>query len=306
MLGVRFAALWLAGWPAGATISFMMAAACGGASHPTVERPVTFIHDEGTALSFDEVARRMSAVDVALVGELHGHPAGLETARRLFDRVATSSPRAALSLEFLERDEQAALDAYLAGSIDDAELTWRRGGTALPKPHQAMIDRARAAGLPVIAANAPRRFVKQARLEGWDVLRALPDDQRAWFTIPEAMPEGAYRARFAAAMGMGGGRDAGHGAPDPAKLDGFFRAQVLWDATMADAIGKALALPRAPVVHVVGRFHVEHDGGLAQLLRRAHPSARIFTIVMSEEPEADDRGRGDVIAFVGPAAADPH
>jgi len=267
---------------------------------------VTFIDDEGTALSLDEVARRMSAVDVALVGELHGHPAGLETARRLFDRVAKSSPRAALSLEFVERDQQAALDAFLAGQIDEAELTRRRGGTALPSPHQAMIDRARAAGLPVIAANAPRRFARQARLEGWDALRALPYDQRAWFTIPEAMPEGAYRTRFAAAMGMGGGGDAGHGAPDPAKLDGFFRAQVLWDATMADAIGKTLALPRAPVVHIVGRFHVEHDGGLAQLLRRANPSARIFTLVISEEPEQDDRGRGDVIAFVGSAPAGPN
>jgi uncharacterized iron-regulated protein len=277
---------------------------CGGARYPE-PGTVTFIDGQGRAIDEDEVARRMSTADVALVGEIHGHPAGLELARRLFDRVASSAPSAALSLEFVERDQQPALDAYVAGEIDEAELAQRRGGAKLPAAHLAMIDRARAARMPVIAANAPRRFARQARLEGWDALRALPEDQRGWLVIPEAMPSDAYRSRFADAMGMGSHGDDAHGPADTSKLDGFYRAQVLWDATMADAIRDQLERGRAPIVHVVGGFHVEHDGGLAELVRRAAPKASVFTLVMSEEPAADDRGRADAIAFVG-AAPEAH
>ncbi len=263
------------------------------------------VDGEGRALAIDEVVRRMSAADVALIGEMHGHPRGLALASQLFERVAASSPRAALSLENVERDQQAALDAFVAGAIEEAELARRRGGATLPAEHAAMVATARAHRLVVIAANAPRRHAKQARTEGWDALRALPAEEQAHFTLPQTPPGGGYAARFTAAMGgaasHGGG---GHGDPlgaDDERVASFYRAQILWDATMADSIARALGAGRAPVVHVVGGFHVEHDGGLVQLLRRARPAARVFTLVVVEAPSDRDRGRADVVAHVGPS-----
>ncbi len=264
---------------------------------------MTIVDHRGGTLELEEVARRMSAADVAFIGEMHGHPAGLDLARRIFERVAETSARAALSLEFIERDQQAALDAFAAGEIDEAELVKRRG-SLLPKPHMAMIERARARKLPVVGANAPRRLAKLARIEGWDALRALPEAERALFVIPDAMPSDAYRSRFAAAMGMSDPGEGAHGPGDGGKLDGFYRAQVLWDATMADSVGKLLDARRAPVVHVVGKFHVERDGGLVELVRRAHPSARVVTLVIAEEPSDEAQGAGDIVAFVGKAP--PH
>lgn len=261
---------------------------------------MSLVDSHGDTLEFDEAARRMAAADVAFIGEMHGHPAGLDLARRLFDRITETTARAALSLEFVERDQQAALDAYVAGEIDVAELVKRRG-SPLPEPHMEMIDRARSWKLPIVGANAPRRFAKLARIDGWDALRALPEPERALFVIPEAMPSDAYRARFAAAMGMASPGDGSHGPSDGSKLEGFYRAQLLWDATMADSIAALRRAQRAPIVHVVGRFHVEHDGGLAQLVRRAHPAARIVTLVMSEEPSDEEQAAGDVVAFVGKA-----
>lgn len=261
---------------------------------PDVARAAVAIVDrEGRPLDEEEVARRMGEADVSLIGEIHGHPRGLALAARLFGRVAVARERAALSLEMLERDHQPAVDAYLAGSIDAAELGGRRGAP-LADGHLAMIDAARAHGLPVVAANAPRRYARQARLEGYDALRALPPAEQALFTIPGELPAGSYRARFAVAMG------ADHEGGDAARIDAFFRAQALWDATMAASIARALEAGRSPVVHVAGRFHVEHDGGLVQMVRR-HGRFDVFTLVVVEAPSGDDRDRADAIAFVGPA-----
>jgi uncharacterized iron-regulated protein len=276
-------------------------AGCAGAAPPPPPAPpaAAIVDGEGHPIALDEVVRRAVVADVVLLGEVHGHPAGLALAAHLFERIAASGRPAALSLEFMERDEQAALDAYVAGTIDADELARRRRENAsFPAGHRAMVDAARARGLPVIAANAPRRHVRKARLEGWDALRALPAAERALFVVPEVMPHQGYAARFAEAMGADP-----HGAGADERITAFYRAQLVWDATMADSIVRAIDAQRAPVVHVVGRFHVEHDGGLAQLVRLARPAARMFTLVVAEAPSDDDRGRADAIAYVGPAPA---
>lgn len=274
-------------------------AACGGPPPAAPRAPAVAIVDrEGRPLGVEDVVQRMSAADVALIGEIHGHPGGLALAARLFEEVARGAARAALSLEMLERDQQPALDAFVAGDIDEEELARRRQGAELEPGHRAMIEAARAHHLPVVAANAPRRHARQARVDGFDALRALPPAERGLFSIPDPLPGGGYRTRFASAMG------ADHHGADDARVDSFFRAQALWDATMADSIARALDRGRAPVVHVAGRFHVEHDGGLLQMVRRARPGARIVTLVMVEAPGGDDPGRADAIAFVGPSPRD--
>lgn len=277
-----------------------LVAACGGPTPAAPRAPAVAIVDrEGRPLAMEELVARMSAAEVAIIGEIHGHPEGLALAARLFDEVARRADRAALSLEALERDEQASVDAFVAGDVDEAELARRRGGAPLASGHRAMIETARARQLPVIAANAPRRLARQARVEGFDALRALPAAEQALFVIPDPLPGGGYRARFASAMG------ADHHRADDARVDAFFRAQALWDATMADSITRAIDRGRAPVVHVAGRFHVEHDGGLLQMVRSARPSTRIHSLVMVEAPGDADRDRADAIAFVGPAPRAP-
>ena len=108
-------------------------------------------------------------------------------------------------------------------------------------------------------------------------------------------------ARFAGAMGHG---HAHGGAGSEDALAGYLRAQRLWDATMAASVRDLLVAGRRPVVHVVGRFHVERDGGLALALARMVPGARTAAVVVCEgAPTPSDRGRGDVLVFVPGAPA---
>jgi uncharacterized iron-regulated protein len=292
-------------------------ASCGGAVRPpdgAREAPppthasgevTAFDGQSGVALSFEALVTRAAAADVVLLGEVHGHPRGLPWAARLWAGVAERAPRAGLGLEFLERDTQPVLEHYLAGRLDEPSFvsSARRDGE-LPEAHRAMLREAKRLGRRVVAANAPRPYVKMARAQGFDVLRALPEAERALFRVPDDPPTGRYRDAFFALMsGSHAGSHAPSQAAPSATAEALFRAQSLWDATMADSVARAAAGGSRPFVLVVGSFHVDFDGGVPQLLARYAPSLTVLevSVVASEARalEPDDRGRADVVAYAG-------
>lgn len=225
-------------------------------------------------------------------------------------------PRAALAMEFLERDEQSHLDDYLTGVTDEAAFRKRtnRVDGNYPPGHARMIDAARSAGRPVIAANAPRPYVRLARTAGFDRLASLTPEQKRLFRIPDQMPPRGtrYRDDFDNLMR----EDPGHSPAaqtDPAveaeritKLDATFRAQSMWDWTMSESISRAFRNNNAPVLLVVGRFHIDFDGGLVQALRLQHPGSKTLRISFVDAPlpatgtpRDEDKGRANYIIYVG-------
>jgi uncharacterized iron-regulated protein len=88
------------------------------------------------------------------------------------------------------------------------------------------------------------------------------------------------------------------------RLENGFRAQSLWDWTMAESIADALDARNAPVVQVVGRFHSDFRGGLIEALEKMRPGTRIVTISTIDETwgvlRDEDRGRADFVVYVGP------
>lgn len=266
---------------------------------------VTFFdgHD-GRALSHQDVLERTERARVVLFGELHDHAVGLPVASAIWAdrlRLQTVGRQPALLLEFFERDHQLAIDDYLAGITDEEAFKTATGrrSTNYPDAHREMFEATKAAGGVVFAANAPRRYVRLARTEGYDHLRAFSPAQSATFVLPrDEQGPSDYRDRFVQAMG---GMDASHGGSGP--LD-FLRSQLVWDATMADSVARAHKAGHDPIALVVGRFHVEFNGATRQFLRHQRPSARVLSIVMvptwSDTLAEEDRGRGDIVVYVGP------
>lgn len=259
----------------------------------------------GTEVTEWTLMERTLEADAVLFGELHGHPVGLPVAAAIWQDVLSVRDRdetPALLLEFFERDQQLAIDEYLGGMIEEEEFIQKAGRSAsnFPEGHQAMFNATKKAGGVVIAANAPRRYVRLARLQGYDHLRAMTPAQRATFVLPrdETGPK-AYRDRFIDLMG---GPDMSHGQSGP---EDFLRSQLMWDATMADSVARALKAGHEPVALVIGRFHVEFDGATRHYLERLRPGADVLSIVMvdrwSEELAEEDKGRGDIVIYVGPA-----
>jgi hypothetical protein len=96
---------------------------------------------------------------VVLLGEFHALPSALETAVALLDRLAARP--LALGLEMVHARDQAALDRFLAGRVDEAELRrlirheveWGYPWTASAR----LLRRARARCVPVLGLDLPPR-----------------------------------------------------------------------------------------------------------------------------------------------------
>ncbi|MCC6909300.1 MAG: ChaN family lipoprotein [Phycisphaerales bacterium] len=260
----------------------------------------------GSPMQWEDLVRAAGEADVVLIGERHGHPIGLATALRLWEQVAAAQPDAALSMEFFERDEQVSLDDYLTGVTEKEPEFWAaadRFASNYPPGHRAMVETARANGQPVIAANAPRRYVTKARLDGFDSLRQLSAEQQRLFVVPESLTGGRYREKFFEMMG-----DHGEGSPNPnappVDGEGYYRAQNMWDATMADSILSAVAQGRHPVVHVVGQMHCDYSGGTVSRIADQRSDVLLWTISMvndwSDTLREEDEGRADCVIYVGP------
>ncbi|HMN97231.1 MAG TPA: ChaN family lipoprotein [Phycisphaerales bacterium] len=296
--------------------SYPAAAALPSHPFPATGLPM-FVGSDGRILTWTDLMAGVAWADVVILGEIHDDAVGHSVQLALLENIMSLDPETALSMEMLERDEQPIVDEYLAGTIDAATFTartssadWGGKGT-WEEWYLPMIDVARRHGAPVVAANAPRRFVRMARLEGFDALKALPADERAFFTLPRRLPDDGYELRFRALMERMA-EQAGNPPPSAEAMAATFRAQSVWDATMAASIAEQLRSPLAVfgdsrrsgrVVHLVGQFHSDFNGGLVQELRMRRPGARI--LVISLRPQRllalaeEDVGRGDAVIYTG-------
>ena len=83
----------------------------------------------------------------------------------------------------------------------------------------------------------------------------------------------------------------------------MFRGQLVMDATMAASIAETRRAGAEKVVHLVGHFHCDFEGGLVQELRYRDPDARILVITVLAEAETElrdeDSGRADFVVYTG-------
>jgi uncharacterized iron-regulated protein len=257
----------------------------------------------GSALSLEMIDRRHQAT-------VDDYLADLIDRDTFYERIASTRWRRTAA-------------SYLAGDLkrrEFAERIMRLGWPDWEGNYQPIIEAAKAAGARVIAANTPwLLYSSLANKEGFERLDSLTDAQQALFDRPPGELEGPYRERFWEIIagraegeeppepeGDGDGEAAGahgsaaaHGGMTDEQILRMFRGQLVMDATMAGSIADALDNGATKVVHLVGQFHSDFDGGLVQELCRRAPNARILVISMQRRAEAelpeDDAERADLI-----------
>jgi len=264
---------------------------------------VLYAADGSPARASDVARHALRAADVLLVGEAHGDPGAHRFEADVFAELRSRAPRAdparplVLSLEMFEREVQPVVDEYLSGLTREVDLV--RDGRAWPnyaRDYRALVEGAREGGVPVLAANAPRRLVGLVSREGPGALARLPRASRGHLApLPAPAPSAALAAKVqaelaGAAAQIAAARGGAAGQPGcPAGFTAsadFLAAQGLWDATMAHSIAGALG--RGPggalVVHLCGRFHCEEGLGIPEHLARYAPRARVLTAVVRPAP----------------------
>ncbi len=239
---------------------------------------------DGTPSTLNEIVERSLGEDVLLVGEEHGDLVGhrIEDVlfRALADTLSSSGRPLVLSLEMFERDVQFVVDEYLAGLITENHfLDSSRPWTDYDVRYRALVETALGADLPVVAANAPRRYVNRVTRSGAGSLQDLPPTAKAFLPpLPYPLASRRYRAQWDSLMVEFGG---GGGTHDEEAGERTLQAQALWDASMGHSITEALVEHLgALVVHYAGSFHVERGTGIPERIADYRPGSRVTAVVM--------------------------
>ena len=300
-----------------------------------------FRADTGAAINWQGLLEAIEWADVGILGEQHDDAVAHAVQLAVVEDAMRRYPGTALSMEMLDREEQALVDDYLADFINrdrfleqTASTKWLRiardylddeidretfqkrilriGWPDWENNYQPIIDAARSAGAPVIAANTPWLvYSSVARREGFERLDDVTPAQRALFEVPAEIPQGTYRERFWDVMvGRAEGEpppddaddnDSAHSDLDDETVAAMFRGQLVMDATMAESIATASRAGAPKVVHLVGHFHCDFEGGLVQELRRRLPDAEILVItaLARDEPALrdEDVDRADFVVY---------
>jgi uncharacterized iron-regulated protein len=228
------------------------------------------------AIAFDTLVDMVAETDVVAIGEEHHQPDIQAFALRLLEALAQRRPdHLALAMEFLERDQQAIVDAYLTDAIDRPTLQSRLGvSQAFMRDYFPLLSYARRQGLPVIAMNTPRRIARQvARVGLQNTLQQLSRSEREYLPGVFSVIAPLYRTYFLEAV-------APHHTLQGEAAEYFVQASHLKDDTMAEALAHFLDVhPGVTILALAGRFHFDYGKAIPALLqqRRQHTVMRRIT-----------------------------
>jgi len=242
----------------------------------------------GATVSFRTMADAAAQTDVVFFGEQHDddetHRAELQLLTEIGNR---KKGKVVLSLEMFERDVQPVLDAYLAGTLSEADFRAQsRPWPNYVADYRPLVELAKARGWRVIAANVPRRLASIVSRRGLAAVDSLSAADRGFVARELSCPKDKYYENFIAVMG--GGHGGAGGAPTAgatrSPTDLFYEAQCVKDETMAEAIVAAQTAGGAgtTVIHYTGAFHSDYGLGTASRVTRRLPALK--TLVVSAVP----------------------
>ena len=293
---------------AGHTASNVSTAPAPTADAPSVAQRVV-ASQSGRTIAFSQMADAAARADVVFFGEQHDDAETHRAELALLTAIGERRTNVVLSLEMFERDVQPLVNAYLSGTLSEADFReqsrpWPNYGA----DYRPLVELAKAKKWPVVASNVPRRLASMVSRRGLPAVDSLVPAERALVAAELLCPKDQYYTNFVEVMGGGHGGASQPGAPSPMSnmTDLFYQAQCIKDETMAESIAAARtkAGSDAIIVHFTGSFHTDFGLGTAARVRRRSPDAK--TIVVSAVPTpapasanaAEFTDRGQFIIFV--------
>ena len=249
---------------------------------------------EDRELELEELAAELVKARVVLIGEAHTDVEQKAFHGALLDAMAGLKPELVLGMEFFLRTDQEALDAWVAGEIDEPELlrrtAWYDRGSYRFEYYRPAMEVARSRGLRVVGLNVPREIPRAVNRGG---LEALTDEQRA--EVGEVATGGSSEHRYLIARYFG---DTVAQMP-PGWFDNMYAAQCLWDVIMARSILANLRREETMVV-IVGTGHVAYGLGISRRIsdelaaagRPGLPVATFCPVIAPPPPDPDDDPAG--------------
>jgi uncharacterized iron-regulated protein len=243
--------------------------------------------NKAEVLSLEEGFEVLIAYDLIFVGEVHDSRLAHEAELTLLSGLSERDPNMVLALEMFERDVQDILDAYLQGKIsEDDFLEQSRPWPNYQEDYRPLIELAKTKGIPVIAANVPRRAAAAVAMANKISSKVVGEDS---LYLPKKLhlDSKEYFERFVASM-----EEMPHHTPmKKINKDGLYKAQVLKDAVMAASLEPFLD---RRILFCCGHFHSDYHLGIPYQLQKNHPELKTAVITFGPSVEAllmKDRSR---------------
>lgn len=219
-------------------------------------------------ISITELAGSVKDVNVLFFGEEHNDSIAHRLQDTLYRTLIGQYGAVTLSMEMFERDCQLVVDEYLQSFITDERLVKEGRAWSNYKDYRPMVNTAKELQQKVIAANAPRRYVNMISRKGLKSLDSLSKEAKTYFAkLPLDTTNAPYQEKFVRIMT---GRQSS---------SNVYYAQTLWDATMAESIGKYWKKNKnTKIFHLNGRFHTDDQLGTFTQLQRSNKKIMIRNI----------------------------
>ncbi|MDX1959320.1 MAG: ChaN family lipoprotein [Leptospiraceae bacterium] len=262
-----------------------------------VEYPKLYSNLQKRSIEVHELVNQFKDYDVLILGEEHNDEKGHQEKLKLI-KLLSGIYEIGISMEMFERDNQIVLDEYLLGIISESQFisdvrVWQN----YKKDYRPILEFAKENHIPVIASNAPLRYVRLISKSGMDFWKQLPDT--SFINLPPISSITAHRSieyedKVAAAMG-----EHSLNSNDETRKRNFLLAQHLRDASMSHFISESHYRLNKKIVHINGRFH--SDNGLGVTFRLKSSGLKVLTVSMFPEDEKNklEDNSGDVIYLTG-------
>ena len=260
-------------------LSLALVAALGGAT-ACADQPLRLLDlAAGRDVSLAEAVPALAAADLVLVGESHGtrqhHDAQLAVIRALHE----AGDPVCVGLEMFQRRDQAALDRWVSGGMDEEEMRevfFRNWGVEWPAYRNVFLY-CRDMKIPMAGLNVPREITRKVARQGF---AALTPEEIGLLPPIACRVDPQYEAFLRNFTGSDGHQGA---------FDRFCEAQLVWDAGMAaHALDFLNARPGLTMVVMTGSVHAWKPA-MPDQLRRLAPQARLVSML----PQASSRKDGE-------------
>lgn len=234
---------------------------------------------------------------ILILGESHGLAAHRDQHVQVLNQLRVEGLKVSVGLEFVNYTDQGFVDQYRAGKLADDQflsaIKWSGFDFGFYK--QQLIFPSLERDEFSLGLNLPRTVSSKISKLG---LAGLSDADRALLPPNFQVGRDSYKERFRVAAGA-----------HCSNFENCFAAQSSWDDTMAWVASDFMkAHPDQVLVIVVGEFHAQFGGGLADRILARLPAARIKVLsqiwaegltneeIQSElQPSAEEGPRADFI-----------
>jgi uncharacterized iron-regulated protein len=215
---------------------------------------------------------------VIFIGEEHESRVSHNAELTLLKGLAERDSNLILALEMFERDVQDILDAYLIRKISEKKfLKQARPWPNYSEDYRPLIEFAKKKGMPVIAANIPRRAAAAVAMANKVSPEVMGEDRR-YFPKTLHLKSKEYYQRFVSSM-----EEMPHFTPMKGMdVKGLYKAQVLKDSVMAASVEPFLD---RHTLFCCGHFHCDYHLGIPYQLQKNYPKLKIAVIGMASSVE---------------------